>query len=82
MVQSALRERLNKKAKESEAVINNVKPNPKALLPILVFLVIYLGSGIYFEYLSPEEGRMGFYVISVVAVLLTVFCLWMPSLTF
>ena len=66
MVQSALRERLNKKAKESEAVMNNVKPNPKALLPILVFLVIYLGSGIYFEYLSPEEGRMGFYVISVV----------------
>ena len=66
MERSALRERLNKKAKESEAVMNNVKPNPKALLPILVFLVIYLGSGIYFEYLSPEEGRMGFYVISVV----------------
>ena len=42
------------------------KPNAKALLPILVFLVIYLGSGIYFEYIRPEEGRMGFYVISVV----------------
>ena len=42
------------------------KPNVKALLPILVFLVIYLGSGIYFEYINPEEGRMGFYVISVV----------------
>ncbi|MBQ6470174.1 MAG: Na+/H+ antiporter NhaC family protein [Lachnospiraceae bacterium] len=41
-------------------------PNAKALLPILVFLVIYLGSGIYFEYIRPEEGRMGFYVISVV----------------
>ena len=42
------------------------KPNVKALLPILVFLVIYLGSGIYFEYINPVEGRMGFYVISVV----------------
>ena len=42
------------------------KPNVKALLPILVFLVIYLGSGIYYEYINPVEGRMGFYVISVV----------------
>ena len=42
------------------------KSNPKALLPILVFLVLYLGSGIYFEYISPEKGVMGFYVISVV----------------
>ena len=42
------------------------QPNPRALLPILVFLVLYLGSGIYFEYIQPEEGRMGFYVISVV----------------
>ena len=41
-------------------------PNPKALLPILVFLVIYLGSGIYFEYIHPTTGQMGFYVISVV----------------
>ena len=40
--------------------------NAKALLPIAVFLVIYLGSGIYFEYISPAEGQMGFYVISVV----------------
>ena len=42
------------------------KPNGKALLPILVFLIIYLGSGIYFEYIDHEDGRMGFYVISVV----------------
>ncbi len=42
------------------------RPNAKALLPILVFLVIYLGSGIYFEYINPQEGQMGFYVISVV----------------
>ena len=43
-----------------------VKPNAKALLPIVVFLVIYLGSGIYFEYIAPIEGEMGFYVVSVV----------------
>ena len=46
--------------------MNKVRPNPKALFPILVFLVLYLGGGIYFEYISPEEGRMGFYVMSVV----------------
>lgn len=46
--------------------MNDRKPNAVALLPILVFLVIYLGSGLYFEYISPEKGRMGFYVISVV----------------
>ena len=40
--------------------------NPAALLPIAIFLVLYLGSGIYFEYVHPIEGRMGFYVISVV----------------
>ena len=42
------------------------KPNARALLPILIFLIIYLGSGIYFEYINPLEGQMGFYVISVV----------------
>ena len=42
------------------------KPNWKALLPILVFLLLYLGSGIYFEYINPVEDRMGFYVTSVV----------------
>ena len=46
--------------------MNSHKPNAKALLPIVVFLVIYLGSGIFFEYVRPEEGQMGFYVISVV----------------
>ncbi len=40
--------------------------NAKALLPILVFLVLYLGSGIYFEYIRPQEGQMGFYIMSVV----------------
>ena len=46
--------------------MNDRKPNAPALLPILVFLIIYLGSGLYFEYIRPEEGQMGFYVISVV----------------
>ena len=40
--------------------------NPAALLPILLFLILYLGNGIYFEYIKPEDGQMGFYVVSVV----------------
>ena len=46
----------------------NVRPaaNASALLPILIFLVFYLGAGIWYEYISPVEGRMGFYVMSVV----------------
>ena len=40
--------------------------NPKALLPILLFLTVYLGNGIFFEYIKPTEGQMGFYVVSVV----------------
>ena len=46
--------------------MNAPKPNAKALLPIAIFLLIYLGNGIYFEYIHPVEGRMGFYIISVV----------------
>lgn len=42
------------------------KENPMALLPIMIFLILYLGNGIYFEYISPTEGQMGFYVVSVV----------------
>ncbi len=42
------------------------QPRGIALLPILIFLLIYLGSGIYYEYISPVEGGMGFYVMSVV----------------
>ena len=44
----------------------SVKSNPKALIPIGLFLVLYLGNGIYFEYIDPSEGQMGFYVVSVV----------------
>lgn len=42
------------------------KSNPAALLPIVVFLILYLGNGIFFEYIHPLEGQMGFYIISVV----------------
>ena len=47
-------------------VMNTKKPNGLALLPIIIFLVVYLGSGIYYEYVNPVEGGMGFYVMSVV----------------
>lgn len=43
-----------------------IQPNPIALLPIFLFLVLYLGNGIFFEYIVKEEGQMGFYVVSVV----------------
>ena len=42
------------------------KPKGRALLPIVIFLILYLGSGIYFEYIHPLEGQMGFYIMSVV----------------
>ena len=47
-------------------VINEENGNPKALLPIALFLIVYLGNGIYFQYISPRDGQMGFYVVSVV----------------
>ncbi len=62
---------------------NNKKGNPKALLPILVFLVLYLGSGLIFEYAMQVE--MGFYIVPVVgaflAALLTA-CLQNRKLSF
>ena len=39
------------------------KSNPKALLPIGVFLVLYLGLGIVFEYVMKIP--MGFYNIFI-----------------
>ena len=45
---------------------NKPTSNLKVLLPILIFLIIYLGNGIYFEYINPIEGKMGFYIMSVV----------------
>ncbi|MCC6094215.1 MAG: Na+/H+ antiporter NhaC family protein, partial [Eubacterium sp.] len=61
------------------------KPNPRALTPILVFLILYLGTGIYFEYIHPQKGQMGFYIMSVVVAFglaLIVAFLQNPSLSF
>lgn len=46
--------------------MNSEKPDGRALLPIIIFLLLYLGNGIYFEYIHPIEGQMGFYIMSVV----------------
>ena len=51
---------------ERENVKMKKESNNLALLPILVFLVLYIGCGIYYEYVHPIEGGMGFYVMSVV----------------
>ncbi|MBR4588803.1 MAG: Na+/H+ antiporter NhaC family protein [Lachnospiraceae bacterium] len=61
----------NGNKKKEPKKIEFSKPEKKslgmfALLPIVVFLAIYLGSGLYFEYISPQEGQMGFYIMSVV----------------
>ena len=59
------------------------KENWKALLPIGVFLVMYLGLGITFEYVLKIS--MGFYNIPIVVSFLTallVACLQNPKLKF
>lgn len=59
------------------------KGNYKALLPIGVFLVLYLGMGIIFEYVLKVP--MGFYNIPIVVVFLAallVACLQNPALKF
>ena len=47
-------------------VSDKPKARASALLPILIFLVLYLGIGIFFEYIHPVDGQMGFYIMSVV----------------
>lgn len=44
------------------------KSNPAALLPIAVFLVLYLGFGILFEYVLNIE--MGFYKVQAIVIFL------------
>ena len=59
------------------------RPNPIALLPIGVFLVLYLGLGILFEYVLKIP--MGFYSIPIVVVFLAallVACLQNRTLSF
>ncbi len=61
----------------------NNKANYKALLPIGVFLVLYLGLGILFEYVLKIP--MGFYNIPIVVIFLIaliVACVQNPKLTF
>ena len=60
-----------------------LKPRPIALLPIAVFLVLYLGLGILFEYILKIP--MGFYNIPIVVAFLVailVACLQNKSLSF
>ena len=59
------------------------KANYKALLPIGVFLVLYLGLGIVFEYVMKIP--MGFYNIPIVVIFLIalmVACIQNPKLNF
>ena len=68
---------------EMDVKERNVTSNPTALLPIGVFLVLYLGLGIVFEYIMGIE--MGFYSIPIVVVFLAallVACLQNRSLSF
>ena len=58
-------------------------PNPAALLPIAVFLALYLGMGLVFEYILGVE--MAFYNIPIVVVFmvaLLVACLQNRALKF
>ncbi len=48
--------------------LNEKKGNPLALIPIGVFLLLYLGTGIVFEYILKIE--MGFYNVPIVLVFL------------
>ena len=48
------------------------KGNPIALLPIGVFLILYLGLGVVFEY--GMKIPMGFYNVPIVAALLVAVC--------
>lgn len=45
--------------------VEQIKSNPRALLPIAIFLVLYLGLGVTFEYVLKIP--MGFYNIPIVA---------------
>ena len=57
--------------------------NMKALLPIGVFLVLYLGLGILFEYILKIP--MGFYNIPIVVIFLVALltaCIQNPKLSF
>ena len=52
-------------------------PRAAALLPIAVFLVLYLGLGIVLEYVL--KVKMGFYQIPIVVAFLVVWVLASPA---
>ena len=69
--------------KMSRKHINVKKQNPIALLPIAVFLVLYLGLGILFEYVMKIP--MGFYNVPIIIAFLVailVACLQNRSVKF
>lgn len=74
------------KSNEKGSGLNGAKKaNVRALIPILVFLLLYLGTGIYYEYIKPVEGGMGFYIMSVVVafgIALVVAFIQNPTLSF
>ena len=58
--------------------INVKKQNPIALLPIAVFLVLYLGLGVLFEYVMKIP--MGFYNVPIIIAFLVAIPVWLcPS---
>lgn len=66
-----------------EKINDASKGNPLALLPIGIFVILYLGTGILFEYVLKIE--MGFYNIPIVVVFLIslfIACLQNKSLSF
>ena len=63
--------------------MNSKKGNIFALIPILVFLIIYIGTGIYFQYIKNEA--QGFYIMPVVVaflIALTVAIIQKPKIRF
>lgn len=53
-----------RKGRKKRMISNEKKGRASALLPILVFLLLYVGSGIYYQYIRGED--QGFYIMSVV----------------
>ncbi len=56
-----------------------------ALLPMVAFIGLYLGFGVYYQYINPVEGGLGFYIMSIVVALMVGFAIALVqnnSLTF
>ncbi len=73
------------RTEHEKTYVTKPDPNGRALIPIIVFLLLYLGTGIYFEFIHPLEDQMGFYIMSVVVafgVALIVAFIQNPKLSF